>query len=112
VMGRFWGWDARESGGLFTVAVGVAWWLAGRKLREAPGVLPALVAAAGLWLIVYSYWWSTWYTDRTYGFERTWLAIDIGVLLNALLLAAVWLTERRQSRVSTSPSDRSGSAVT
>jgi hypothetical protein len=112
VLGRFWGWDPKENGGLFTVAVGVAWWLVGRRLRDRDSVLPALVAAAGLWLMVYSYWWSTWYTDRVPGFERVRFAIHTGALLNALLLATVWLIDRRQSRVSTSPSDRSGSAVT
>src|SRR5262245_16582588 len=95
-MGRAWGWDPREVGGLVTVAAGVVWWRLGRRLQDAPGGWPAAVAAAGLWAVVYSYWYSCIAADgKSYGFRRSGLFLDVGAAQNALLLAAAaWLAER------------------
>jgi hypothetical protein len=91
VLGRFWDWHPKETGGLVTFLVGVVWWFLGRRVRENTSVLPALIAVGGLWLIVYTYWWSS-----LQGADRIRFAIDGSVLLNSLLLAVVWGVERWQ----------------
>jgi hypothetical protein len=99
VLGRAWGWDPREVGGLVTVAAGAAWWLLGRRLRDDEGVWPAAVAAVGVAVVVYSYWYSTiGASGHSYEFRRSGVAIDVCVAANLLLLATAWLAERLQGR--------------
>src|SRR5262249_4771776 len=100
ILGRAWGWDPREVGGLVTVAAGAAWWLLGRRLRDDAGGWPAAVAPAGGGaVVVCSYWYSPIAASgHSPAFRRSGVAIDVCVAANLLLLATAWLADRLQGR--------------
>jgi hypothetical protein len=90
-LGRYWGWDIRETNGLATLFLGVVWLaLTWRQVhRTTKRIEPGLVAAACFWAAIAG-WWGIAFVGNGVFLWQTGLFICTCVLLNVALVAGAW----------------------